>query len=204
MGAVIFETVPCASTRRRGWWIAVVVIAIIAVAAGILLALGRTQICRCGSVRLWHGVVWSAENSQHLTDWYTSSHIIHGFLFYALGGGVARWSGPAISWSARLIAATVAEAAWKIAENAPAVIDRYRAATIAVGSYGDSVVNSVSDMVAMLAGFALAGRLPVWAKVTAALVVEVATAIIIHDNLSLNVLMLLGPIGAVRAWQLGG
>jgi hypothetical protein len=188
-----------AAQRRPGWHFAAATAAIIAVAAGVLLAMGRVPLCKCGYVKLWHGVVQSSENSQHLTDWYTFSHIIHGFAFYGLLWLVARrWPlGP------RLVVATIVEASWEILENTPLIINRYREATISLDYYGDSVINSTCDIVAMIAGFMLASRLPVWGVVVATIVMELAVGYYIHDNLTLNIIMLLYPLESIRRWQAG-
>lgn len=172
---------------------------IVVVMAAIELAMGRVPICTCGTVDLWHGEVNSAGNSQHLSDWYTPSHIVHGLLFY----GAAHWLLPRRGLPLRAVLATLVEAAWEVVENTPVVIGRYRDATIALGYNGDSVVNSVADVVAMLLGFALAARLPVWASVLLVLALELAALIAIRDNLTLNVLMLLWPNDTIRNWQAG-
>lgn len=182
------------------WMVALVV----AATAAILLAMGRVPICACGTVKLWHGVTVSSENSQHLSDWYTPSHIIHGFLFYAGAWAIARWRGKPLAFGPALVAAVVLEATWEVAENTDAVIQRYREATISLDYFGDSVINSVADIAAMWLGFWLAARLPVWLSVTLVLAMELFVGWMIRDNLTLNVLMLLWPIESVKAWQGGG
>ena len=180
------------------WWI-LTVFAIVAAAAAIELGMGRVPWCRCGYVKLWHGVVQSAENSQHLTDWYTPSHVIHGIAFYALLWLVAR----RLPIRIRFVAAVLLEAAWEVLENTPLVINRYRAATIALDYYGDSVINSMSDIAAMMAGFWIARTVPVWVSAAVVIVMEIAVALVIRDNLTLNILMLIHPFEAIKRWQLG-
>jgi hypothetical protein len=174
-------------------------IALTVIAAVIELAMGRVAVCRCGYVKLWHGVVYSSENSQHLTDWYTPSHVLHGLGFYFLLWLAVRRPDVGL----RFVLAVALEAAWEVAENTPLIIDRYRAATIALDYYGDSVVNSVADIVAMALGFWIARKAPVLASVMLFVAVEIGLALMIRDNLTLNILMLIHPIEAVKNWQLG-
>ena len=186
--------------RRRTLAPVLVTLALILTAAGVEFALGRTPICRCGVVKLWHGVVQSSENSQHLSDWYTPSHIVHGIWFFFFGWLLLRrWP---LAW--RLAIAVAVEAAWEVVENTPFIIDRYRAATISLDYYGDSIINSMSDIVAMTIGFAFAARFKWWVSVIAVLVMEIGVAIVIRDNLFLNILMLIHPFDAIKQWQAGG
>lgn len=172
----------------------------VVVAAGVaLLALGRVPICACGTIKLWHGVVNSSENSQHIFDWYTATHVLHGFLFYA---GLW-WLKPHWPLGRRFLAAVVLEAVWEVLENSPIIIDRYRTATISLDYYGDSVINSLADIGAMAVGFALAARLPLWATITLGLVSEAVMAFVIRDNLALNIIMLINPLDSIKLWQQG-
>jgi hypothetical protein len=184
---------------RRWWLCGIAAIVIVGAAATIELRMGRVPICRCGYVKVWHGIVNSSENSQHITDWYTFSHIIHGIGFYLLLWVVARRLPPEV----RFVLAVLLEAAWEVFENTPFVINRYRAATISLDYFGDSVVNSMSDIAAMMVGFWTARRTPVWATIALVIVFEVMVAAIIRDNLTLNILMLIHPFEAVKRWQLG-
>jgi hypothetical protein len=166
----------------------------------VLLLMGRIPICKCGYVKLWHGVVISSENSQHISDWYSPSHVIHGFLFYGLLWLVAR------RWpvGVRLVAAAVIEGGWEILENTPLIINRYREATIALDYFGDSVLNSTCDILFMALGFIAASRVRPWTSIAIVVALELFVLYMIRDNLALSILMLAWPLEAVKIWQGGG
>ncbi len=140
------------TTPRKCWVWGIAALVIAAAAASIELAMGRVPICTCGYVKFWHGVVNSSENSQHLTDWYTFSHVVHGIGFYALLWLIWR----RLPLGARFVLAVLLEASWEVLENTPLIINRYRAATISLDYFGDSVINSMSDIAAMMIGFWIA------------------------------------------------
>ncbi len=185
------------SQRRRAWF---AVFAILIATAAILLAMGRPPICTCGTVALWEPSASSARTSQMLADWYSPSHLVHGFLFYA-GLWLAARRSPV---EYRFLVALLVEVGWEVIENTPMIIDRYREATTAIGYTGDSVINSLSDIAMMAVAFFAARRLPLWASVAIVLVLELVPLFVIRDNLTLNVWMLLAPNDAIRAWQSGG
>ena len=170
---------------------------LLAAAVAILFAMGRPPLCTCGSVTLWGPV--GPTQSQMLADWYSASHVVHGLIFYAILAIVAkRWP-----VERRFLVALVIETAWEILENTPMVIDRYREATAALGYTGDTILNSASDIMMMALGFLAAGRLPVWLAVVLLLVLELVPLLVIRDNLTLNVWMLLAPNDAIVSWQAG-
>lgn len=173
------------------------ILAVLALTVAILWTMGRPPVCTCGDVTLWGRV--GPTQSQMLADWYSPSHVIHGFLFYA----ILRWLWPRPVIEHRFLAAMVIEAAWEIIENTPMVIDRYREATVALGYTGDSILNSASDIAMMALGFLLARRLPLWASVAIVIGLELLALAVIRDNLTLNVWMLLAPNDAIKAWQAG-
>ena len=175
------------------------VVAVVAVQAAILHAMGRIPICECGTIELWYGKTDGPGNSQHLADWYTPSHVIHGVLFYAL----LAWLFPKAPVSTRLVMALGIEAAWEIVENTPMIIDRYREGALAAGYNGDSILNSVMDTLFALVGFVMAARLPIWLVVALALLAEIGVGLAIRDNLTLNVIMLIYPMDAISQWQTG-
>ncbi len=169
----------------------------------ILLAMDRPPICECGEVKLWHGQINDAGNSQHISDWYTPSHIIHGMIFYALGWLMFSkwgWGGAnGVRWGLPL--AVLLESAWEVLENTQMVIERFRSVTANFGYSGDSVLNSFADICWMGFGFYLAMRLPVRVTIALAVIGEVIAAWVVRDNLTLNVIMLVFPIDAIAEWQ---
>ncbi len=173
--------------------------ALVVLQVAVLFHLGQPFICECGYVKAWEGVVLSVGNSQHLSDWYSFSHVIHGVIFYLLLWLVF----PRMPVGYRLLIAISIEIAWELFENTPFVINKYREQALAVGYVGDSILNSVSDTLMMIVGFVLAWRLPVWSVVVLALAAEVFVAFYIHDNLTLNILNFVYPIEAVTEWQAG-
>jgi hypothetical protein len=190
-----------ARRSRQRWRVDLAVaIAVVCVTALLEISLGRTLTYRNGPVRPWVGDVTSDQNSQQISDWYTFSHIIHGAVFY----GATHLAMPAASIGLRAAVAVAIEATWESYENTDMVINRYRSATIARGYYGDSVLNSICDVLACVLGFALASRFRWWWTVSWIVATEVIVAAFIRDNLTLNIVMLIWPIEAIKRWQMGG
>jgi hypothetical protein len=176
------------------------VIATILVVAAAEISMGRLLVGPDGRFAWWEGNIWSSEQSQRFADPYSFTHIVHGLLFYLL----LRLALPRASASTRFVAAIAIEASWEILENSPMVIDRYRAVTIALGYTGDSVVNSVSDVLMMAIGYWVAARQRVVVSVALAVASEIALAWWVRDNLTLNIIMLIHPIDGIRVWQMAG
>jgi hypothetical protein len=181
---------------RRTWFLA---LAILTAVAAVELAMGRNGICTCGTVTLWVGARDSPQTSQMLADWYSLSHVVHGLFFYAALWLVAR------RWPVerRFLIAMLVEAGWEVIENTPMVIDRYRATTAALGYTGDSVINSLSDIVMMGLGFLIARKLPVRTTILLLILLELVPLYVIRDNLTLNLIALIAPNHAIQAWQAG-
>lgn len=172
---------------------------LVAASAALLLAMGRPPICTCGTIEFWVSQGDSPKTSQMLADWYSPSHVIHGFLFYGFLWLAAR-NQPI---EQRFLVALVAEIAWEVLENTDWAINRYREATIAIGYTGDSVLNTMSDIAMMALGFWLARKLSVRMIVVAAIALELAALVAVRDNLMLNVWMFVFPTEAIRSWQAG-
>ena len=169
-----------------------------AVTAAIEYSMGRLPFCKCGIISLWSGNIWSNQNSQQLVDPYSFTHVLHGVMWYALLWLVFRNRVPT---GMRLVLAVLVEGGWEILENSSMIIDRYRAATISLDYYGDSIFNSMGDILCVVLGFELARRLPVRATVIGVIAVELTLLWWIRDNLTINIIMLIHPIEAIKHWQ---
>lgn len=182
-------------TRLHAISLAIVILTVIT-----LKLMGRVWWCGCGQSFPWAGDIWSEHCSQHLFDPYVFSHISHGFFFYGLIVWLPlKYTRPRFGWV--LAAAVLAECAWEVLENSPLIIDRYRATTIAIGYTGDSVINSIMDIFACISGVLIARACRFWKTLAIFLVFEIGTLIWVRDNLTLNVLMLVWPIDAIKHWQ---
>ena len=176
-------------------WLAICVLLL--VTALLERSQGRLWICSCGRILLWAGDVWSSDNSQHWLDPYSFTHILHGFLFFWLIVGLL----PRLSFAWQLCLAILIEGAWEVVENSAAIIDRYRAVTVSLGYTGDTIVNSLADIVICGLGFWLARQLGWRRTLVIFIVIEVVLLVWIRDGLLLNLLMLIYPIDVVRTWQ---
>lgn len=173
-------------------------VGIVAVAIFVLSSMGRIPFCKCGVVSFWSGDVMTSEQSQQFTDPYTFTHIIHGILFYLILWAIF---GKKLSPIQRLLIAIGIESSWEIIENTDYIINRYREATISLDYYGDSIFNSVGDIVAMIVGFVVAWKLPKKFTVLTLILIELLLLYYIRDNLTINIIMLIHPIEAIKSWQ---
>ena len=186
--------------RKKYTWIIIACVVIFAAAALAELAMGRLAFGPDGKFGWWEGNIWSSAQSQRFADPYSFTHVVHGFLFYALLWLVAR----KLPVKYRLILAVLLEAAWEVLENSPIVIDRYRAVTISLGYEGDSVLNSLSDILMMALGFWAAWRAKIWLSIAAVVAMELVLLLWVRDNLTLNIIMLIYPFQSILKWQGGG
>lgn len=186
------------SNRKNLWpWLAIALVLLVTVF--LLRSQGRLWICSCGQVYLWAGNVWSSDNSQHLLDPYSFTHLLHGFVFFWLLALILPRLAPV--W--RLWLAILIESLWEVVENSEFIIQRYREATASLGYEGDTIVNSLSDILICGVGFWLAFRLGFRRSLALFVVTEIVLLFWIRDSLILNVIMLIYPIEAIRAWQIG-
>ncbi len=184
-------------TPREG----IAAVGVMLAAAGLALHwMGRRLWCACGSPLPWSWDIWSSHNSQHLIDPYAFTHFLHGMLFYALFWWLLRGRWPVL----RVLLALALELAWEVSENTDAVIEAYRESTISLNYHGDSILNSLGDVIALVVGCLVARRAPVWVCGAAFALVEIGLLVAIRDSLLLNVLMLLWPVEAIKAWQMAG
>jgi hypothetical protein len=181
-------------------WIIGIFIAVLVLTAGIELWMGRSPLGPDGKFGLWEGDIWSSENSQRFADPYSFSHLVHGMLFYGFLWLVAR----KLPVRYRLLIALAVEAGWELLENSPLIINRYREATIALGYTGDSVLNSLSDILMMTLGFLFAFRMRPRVTVAVIIAMEVGCVLWVRDNLTLKIIMLVHPMEAIKTWQMGG
>jgi hypothetical protein len=175
---------------------------LIAIMALVEYAMGRLPICACGYVKLWHGLVYSSGNSQHLFDWYSFSHILHGILIYFFINLFDK--NKRLSVGQKFLLAVLLECSWEILENSNFIINRYRSATISFDYFGDSIINSIGDVISMSVGFLFAQTRKVWQSLVLFISIELVLLYVIRDNLTLNIIMLIHPVEAIEAWQAAG
>ena len=184
------------SARRLGPWLSM--LAVFGAAAVLLHLEGRLWICSCGKLLIWVGQTCSSNNSQHLLDPYSFTHVLHGFLFFWL----ISWLVPRLKPAWQLALAVGIEAAWEVFENTNFIIERYRTATAALGYNGDTVVNSWGDILCCLLGFMIARRLGFKRSLIAFVALEFVLILWIRDSLLLEILMLVAPVDVIRTWQM--
>ncbi len=183
------------------WWPLAAYVLLLAGMLGTLHLMGRVWWCKCGALRPWDGHMWSLHTSQHLFDYYSFTHVLHGVIFCGMAWLVFRTR---LRFRWRLWVATLIEVFWEILENTPFIIQRYRETTIDQGYEGDAIANSLGDIACCAIGFAIASRLGWKWSLLLLVVVETALLLLMRDNLTLNILMLLYPVDAIKQWQMGG
>ena len=171
--------------------------AVAALTVIVLRWMGRSWWCHCGNPIPWSGDIWSEHNSQHGFDPYSWTHLLHGVLLC----GATRWLLPNLSAHRRFRLVVVLEACWEILENSPIIIERYREATISLDYFGDSIANSLADILMCAIGFALATRIRWWWSALVVIAVELWLLATIRDCLALNILMLIYPLESIKQWQ---
>jgi hypothetical protein len=196
-GSAMFTPSLALNLKKRWPWL--VIVAVFIIAAWVLRSQGRQWWCSCGQFFLWAGDIWSEHNSQHLADPYSFTHILHGFVFCWL----LVWIFPRLKMEVRLMLALVVEAAWELFENSEFVIQRYREATLALGYQGDSIINSLSDIMFCGLGVVLARYLGFRRTLVLFVITELVLIFWIRDSLILNIIMLIYPLDAIKTWQMG-
>jgi len=178
----------------------IILISLIFLQVIVLLFLGQPWICECKYIKFWEGDISSSGSSQHIADWYTFSHIIHGLVFY----GILWFLFPKMPVKYRFLFALGIEVSWELFENTPFIINAYRQQALAQGYIGDSILNSVFDTLFTLLGFGFAMLMPVWTSFVFVIAIEVFVAYSIHDNLTLNIINFIYQFEFIRLWQTGG
>lgn len=193
-----FMTSKLLALVRQKWtpWVGAVVV--LPITALLLHFQGRIWSCACGKLYPWAGDIWTSHNSQHLFDPYSFTHVLHGVIFY----GLLAWLVPRLTREWRFSLATLLECGWELLENSEIVIQRYRDSTASLGYAGDSIYNAMGDIVSCAAGFWVARYLGLRWSVVFIIVVELVLLAWIRDNLTLNIVMLLHPIEAIKNWQM--
>jgi len=176
-----------------------VMAAVLMLAVGLLHVQGRLWWCACGGLSPWSGDIWSSHCSQHFFDPYSFTHMLHGLLLYGLLALVR----PEMPLPWRLCLAISIEAGWEVFENCDFTIQRYREMTMALDYEGDTIVNSLGDLLSCGCGFFLAWRFGVWRSVGLFVATESLLLLCYHDSLLLNVIMLTCPIDMIKTWQIG-
>jgi hypothetical protein len=185
-------------SNRAPLWAYILIGAGIMVVTGLIeFKMGRVPMCKCGTIKVW-AAVNTSELSQQIADAYSFSHIIHGLAFYTIFRVFSRRR---ISLPLCFFLALLTECSWEILENTPMIIERYRRQALAAGYYGDSILNSVCDILFAALGFYFAAKVPTWASIALLVIIEFALAVTIRDNLALNIINLIHPFEFIKTWQ---